>query len=80
MTNIEDTLENKASFSSKIIQFAEDNDLSLLDGLTEYCKNKNLEVEDVVGLLTNEFKGMLYREAVDLNMFRSKMQKVRFDD
>jgi hypothetical protein len=80
MIGIADMLETKATFSDKIIQFAKQNELSLLDGLAEYCKANLIETEDVSPLLTNEFKAMLHKEAVDLNMFRSTNQKVKFDN
>lgn len=79
MSNIEDILENKTSFSEKIIQLAKKNDLSLLDSLSEHCKRQDIELEDAIGLLSNEFKKMLHKEAIDLNIIRSKNQKVRFD-
>ncbi len=73
-------LETKASFSEKVLYFAKQNELSLLDGLAEYCVTKGIETEDVSSLLTNEFKALLHKEALDLNMFRSYNQKVKFDD
>jgi hypothetical protein len=73
-------LETKASFSEKILNFARANDLSILDGLTDYCRSKGIETEDVSSLLTNEFKALLHKEASDMNMFRSNSQKVKFDD
>lgn len=80
MIGIQEMLENKASFSQKIINFAEENGLSLLDGLTAYCNANKIEIEDVPSLLTNEFKALLHKEAVDLNLFRLKAKKVIFDD
>lgn len=80
MISIDQMFENKASFSEKILQFARQNELPLLDALTEYCQTKGIETEDVVGLLTNEFKAMLHKEAVDMNMFRYRAKKVKFDD
>ena len=79
MTCVYDMLENKASFSSKIIELAKRNEITLLDALTEYCKTNKIECEDIVGLLTNEFKALLHKEAVDLNIFRTKTSKFRFD-
>jgi hypothetical protein len=73
-------LESKSSFSEKIIKFAQLNELHLLDALTEYCRNKRVEIEEVENLLTNEFKAMLYKEAVNLNMFRQQNVKVQFDE
>lgn len=80
MNGIQEMLETKASFSEKVLYFAKQNDLSLLDGLAEYCVTKGIETEDVSSLLTNEFKALLHKEASDLNMFRSNNQKVKFDD
>lgn len=73
-------LETKATFSEKIVIFARRNELSLLDALAEYCKRSGIETEDVSHLLTNEFKALLHKEAVDMNMFRSNGQKVKFDN
>lgn len=80
MIGIEQMLETKATFSEKITEFARQNELSILDGLAEYCKTKGIEVEDVVPLLTNEFKAILHKEATDLNMFRNSKLKVKFDN
>lgn len=80
MIGIEHMLETKATFSDKVSQFAKQNDLSLLDGLAEYCKVNGIETEDVSPLLTNEFKALLHKEAVDMNMFRSSFSKVKFDN
>jgi hypothetical protein len=73
-------LETKSSFSEKVLHFAKQNDLSILDGLSEYCRSKGIETEDVSSLLTNEFKALLHKEALDRNMFRSRHQKVKFDN
>ena len=80
MIGIQQMLETKASFSEKVISFARQNELSLLDGLVEYCRGKGIETEDVSSLLTNEFKALLHKEASDMNMFRSKAHKVKFDN
>lgn len=80
MIGLQEMLETKASFSDKVLHFARQNDLSILDGLVEYCRSKGIETEDVSSLLTNEFKALLHKEALDLNMFRSGVQKVKFDD
>lgn len=80
MIGIQEMLETKASFSEKVINFARQNDLSLLDGLAEYCRTKGIETEDVTSLLTNEFKALLHKEAIDMNMFRLRGHKVKFDD
>ena len=74
-------LETKATFSSKVLQFCSQNEFTLLEGLQEYIQNRRIEFEDVPNLLTNEFKAMLQKEAIDLNMFKAKTtSKVTFDE
>jgi predicted methyltransferase len=79
MIGINQMLESKASFTEKVLEFIKQNELSFIDGLAEYCKSKGIETEEVSSLLTNEFKALLHKEAVDMNMFRYKAQKVKFD-
>jgi predicted methyltransferase len=80
MIGLIEMLESKASFTEKVLKFIKQNDLSYIDGLSDYCKNKSIELEEVASLLTNEFKALLHKEAVDMNMFRYKSNKVKFDD
>ena len=80
MIGLEQMLETKASFSEKVIQFCKENDMTLMEGLTEYIQTRGIETEDVPSLLTNEFKAMIHKEASDLNMFRRNNGKVQFDD
>lgn len=80
MNGIERMLETKASFSEKVLEFCKQNDLPLLEGLTEYIQSRGIETEDVPSLLTNELKVLLHKEAVDLNMFRLPGNKVKFDE
>lgn len=80
MSNIDDLLETRATFTDKVLDFCDENDLDLLEGLTEYINIKGIEIEDVSSLITNEFKAMLRKEAVNLNMFRTTNVKVQFDD
>lgn len=75
-----DMIETKASFSLKLIQFCEANDLSFIEGISEYIQRQKIEIEDIPSLLTNELKALIRKEAVDLNMFRSPGKKVRFDE
>lgn len=80
MIGIEQMLETKATFSEKVIEFCQKNELSLLEGLTEFIQEKGIEAEDVSSLLTNELKALLHKEALDLNMFKPSKAKVKFDD
>lgn len=77
---IDEMLETKASFSEKVLNYCKQKELPLLEGLTSYLQVMGIETEDAPGLLTNELKAMLHKEAIELNLFKPTGEKVKFDE
>ena len=60
--------ENSSQFSMYIEQFAQDNKMSIIDAILEYCQQNFLEPKDVAPLINKTLKDKLEKNYQELGM------------
>lgn len=68
---------NQQTFALEIEKFVKERDLSYIEAICEFCKEKGLDIESIPKLVGPQLKAKIENEAVDLNLFgkNSKIKK-----
>ena len=61
-----------SEFSTKIMEMAEESNLSIMDSIVGYCEQTGMEIDVASTLISSALKAKLREEAEALNLLKAK--------
>jgi hypothetical protein len=61
-----------SEFSTKIMEMAEESNLSIMDSIVGYCEQTGMEIDVASTLISSALKSKLREEAEALNLLKAK--------
>ena len=59
-----------SEFSTKILELAEEENLSIMDTIVGYCENTGMEIDVASTLISSSLKSKIREEAQELNLLK----------
>ena len=59
-----------SEFSTKILEMAEESNLSIMDSIVGYCEQTGMEIDVASTLISSALKAKLREEAQELNLLK----------
>lgn len=59
-----------SEFSTKIMEMAEQEDISIMDAIVGYCENTGMEIDVASTLISSSLKAKIREEAQELNLLK----------
>lgn len=59
-----------SEFSTKILELAEEENLSIMDTIVGYCENTGMEIDVASTLISSSLKAKIREEAQELNLLK----------
>ena len=59
-----------SAFSTKIMEMAEQEDISIMDAIVGYCENTGMEIDVASTLISSSLKAKIREEAQELNLLK----------